>query len=434
MMKTNNTRRAWQDRLQPRDVWVNAYTIVLAISLPLEQMAYHADYQHPLLFIIRWIGYLLLGADVLFRCRGGEYRKPNGAVWLTIDTLAALPLGPLFMQLAPEAPGWTLVIAHLLPLLRVPRLMHFLRAWQQLRPSQTGIRRIASTVLLIALMIHAVGCWQIAVFDQERAGHSVALRYVQAVYWAVATMTTIGYGDVTPDLQQPVELVYTMFIMVLGAAAFGFIIGNIATIMANLDFARNQHLDRMQRINSFLHHHEIPETLRGRMHDYFGYLWQTRRGFNESDILSELPAPIRNEVEYHLRSDIVGKVPLFKGAQEPMVRALVARLTPRVAIPDELIVRRGEIGESMFFIANGTVDVLGTDGQTVATLTDGSFFGEISLLERGPRTANVRAASYCDLYTLEKSALDDVAAEFPEFGAHIRDMAEQRLGRKSATV
>jgi len=146
-----------------------------------------------------------------------------------------------------------------------------------------------------------------------------------------------------------------------------------------------------------------------------------------------LPAPIRNEVEYHLRSDIVGKVPLFKGAQEPMVRALVARLTPRVAIPDELIVRRGEIGESMFFIANGTVDVLGTDGQTVATLTDGSFFGEISLLERGPRTANVRAASYCDLYTLEKSALDDVAAEFPEFGAHIRDMAEQRLGRKSAT-
>lgn len=422
-MNDNSTKRIV--RLDGWDIGLAAFTIVLAVSLPLEQMAYHADYQHPLLWLTRWAGYFLFTFD-WFR------RRHDGGIWRVINPLAALPLGPALLIIAPGLPGWLHVTAHLLPMLRLLRVYVVARVWQEMNPTQTGLRRIATTILFIALMIHWVGCWQIAVYDPHTENASITLRYLQALYWSVTTMTTIGYGDITPDLHRPSALLFSMFIMALGAAAFGFIIGNIATIMANLDFARNQHLDRMQKINSFLRYHNIPARLRDQVHDYFGYLWQTRRGFNEAEILAEMPAPVRREVEYHLRSDIVTKVPFFKGADDNMVRALVARLAPRVAIPGEKIIRRGEIGEAMYFIAAGTVEVLGPDGHPVATLTDGSFFGEIALLERIPRSADVRASTYCDLYTLEKSSLDEVIEQYPAFGRHIRATAGQRHSSRDA--
>ena len=129
----------------------------------------------------------------------------------------------------------------------------------------------------------------------------------------------------------------------------------------------------------------------------------------------------------HLRRDIVAKVPFFQGASNIMLYAIVEHLKPRIALPNEMIIRRGEIGKSMYFIASGRVDVLAADGATpVATLTEGNFFGEIALLEQVPRSADVRSVTYCDLYTLEKTALDDVIEKYPDFGRHIKTMAEQR--------
>ncbi len=428
-----NTSDGWSAWWWGRWMLVTAFTaLALAVCLPLEQMAYHADYTHPLLFAVRWAGYAVFGADLCFRYRRGEYRR--GARlrgWLIPDWLAALPVGPILYRAWPQAPGWLLVVAHLLPIVRLARVYVLSRDWHQAGQTHAGLRRIATTLVFIALLIHWIGCWQLAVFEQD-VGDPLAIRYLRASYWTITTMTTVGYGDITPDHDRSRALLFTMLIMVIGAGAFGFIIGNIATIMTNLDFARNQHLDRMQRINAFMRYNEIPRELRDRVQGYYAYLWQTRRGFDESSVLTELPPAIRMDVELHLRRDIVSKVPFFRGADNNMIRALIARLKPRIALPGEYLIHKGEIGDSMYFIASGSVEVLGPDGQTaVATLGDGSFFGEIALLERQKRMADVRASDYCDLYTLDTAALVEVVKEYPAFGDHLRAMAEQR---KTGTI
>jgi len=422
-----NTTQTAPVSISPRWDLITAITmVVLAISLPLEEMAYHASLTHPVLFVLRWAGYLIFALDFYRRLQRGEYAQGHrGRPWLFADILAALPIGPLLYWLTPSAPAGFLAAAHLLPMLRLARVYVLARAWQQANPSHAGIRRIFSTLVFIALTIHWIGCWQLAVYDQDEST-PFHMRYLQGVYWTVTTMTTIGYGDITPDKEKARQLLFTMLIMAFGAGVFGFIIGNIATIMSNLDFARNQHLDKMQRINTFLRYNKIPPALHQQVHGYYSYLWQTRRGFDEAAVLSELPPAIRTQVEMHLRRDIVAKVPFFRGADARMIRALVAQLKPRIALPGELVIQKGDIGESMFFIANGSVDVMGADGQPVATLNDGNFFGEIALLERCPRGADVQATTYCDLYTLDKSALDHVVTQYPEFGRHIREMADAR--------
>ena len=417
--------------LSKRDKLTISAAAVLAVCLPLEQLTVDGSVAHTVFFVLRWLGYGLFGLDYFFRFRNNEYRKGKpGSGWKVPDALSALPIGPILQWLWAGSPVWLTVMAYLLPIIRLGRVYVVTRTWQQLNPTMTGPRRIFTTLAFIALMMHWIGCWQLAVYEHNLQD-PILLRYVQAAYWTITTMTTIGYGDITPNLENANQLMFTMLIMVIGAGVFGFIIGNIANIMSGLDFARNQHLDKMQRINTFLRYNKIPAPVRDRVHGYYSYLWQTRRGFDEEAVLSDLPPSLRADVEMHLRRDIVTKVPFFRGADQQLTRAIVAQLKPCIAAPGELIIRKGDIGRSMYFIASGTVDVLGDDKQPVATLTDGNFFGEIALLETCPRGADVRAVSYCDLYMLEKSALDHVASQFPDFGHHIRDMADQRKRAKA---
>ena len=128
-----------------------------------------------------------------------------------------------------------------------------------------------------------------------------------------------------------------------------------------------------------------------------------------------------------INREIIEKVPLFQTAGEDLIREIVLNLTPVVFTPGDTIVTAGEVGFQMYFISQGSVDVLSADEQTVyATLTAGQFFGEIALLLSMPRTATIRAREYCDLYRLDKENFDRVIQRYPDFAERINELAEKR--------
>ena len=68
----------------------------------------------------------------------------------------------------------------------------------------------------------------------------------------------------------------------------------------------------------------------------------------------------------------------------------------------------------MFFIAEGSVNVLAADKMTILkTLNKGSFFGEIAIFLNTKRTTFVKSASYCSIYVLTKNDIDNILKSYP---------------------
>ena len=68
--------------------------------------------------------------------------------------------------------------------------------------------------------------------------------------------------------------------------------------------------------------------------------------------------------------------------------------------PGDIIIKEGTIGTKMYFIQEGIVDIVMSNGEVATSLSDGSYFGEICLLTNARRVASVRAETYCNVFSL----------------------------------
>jgi voltage-gated potassium channel len=338
--------------------------------------------------------------------------------WCVIDLLAALPFSLFF--------GNTLL--QLLRLSKLARVVQRMRHWRQREIQNATLLRLIFFVFWLALIAHWLACGWLALRGMPTDTDKWT-SYLQALYWTITTLATVGYGDITPTTNA--QTVYAMTVMILGVGVYGYVIGNVATLLANIDLAKAHYLANLERLSAFMRYRHIPLPLQRRIYDYYAHLWEHRLGYDESTILAELPISLRTEVSLVLKQEFIEKVPFFKGASRDLIRDLALELRPVIFTPGDYIFRAGELGRHMYFISRGTVEVIGANQHTLlATLTDGDFIGEIALLRSQPRTASVRAVDYCDLYALDKATFERILGHYPDFAEHIQEIAKQRQERE----
>ena len=127
-----------------------------------------------------------------------------------------------------------------------------------------------------------------------------------------------------------------------------------------------------------------------------------------------------------LNREVLEKIPLFQGLGEVFLHNLALQLRADIYAPGDLIIRKGETGREMFIISRGTIEVIDDSGKVLNTLSDGAFFGELSLISAQPRTASIRAATPCDMFILDKKTFDQAIKNNPEFLEKIKTVAKER--------
>lgn len=143
--------------------------------------------------------------------------------------------------------------------------------------------------------------------------------------------------------------------------------------------------------------------------------------------LSRRPA-INLELEPEV---MVARVPPFAALSPDELAQISRLLRPVLAVPGETIVRRGQLGDAMYFISSGAVEV--ALSPKPVRLGSGDFFGEMALISGGTRSADITALGFCSLLVLRADDFQALLATSPQLRDHIHDTARKRRDEVTAS-
>ena len=149
-----------------------------------------------------------------------------------------------------------------------------------------------------------------------------------SLYWVVTTMTTVGFGDIKPVTFA--EITMSLVTMLVGATVFSYIVGNMASIVGNLDGRSAAFKSKMDGLMEFMHEHDLPRELRRRIMKFYEYTYAHPTATVADTIVNDLSVSLRADVARHLNRDIVKSVPLFnpEHASPHFVDAALLSLKP----------------------------------------------------------------------------------------------------------
>ncbi|XP_053311156.1 cyclic nucleotide-gated cation channel alpha-3 [Spea bombifrons] len=336
------------------------------------------------------------------------------------------------------------------PELRFNRLLRFARMFEffdrtETRTNYPNIFRIGNLVLYILIIIHWNACIYFAISKAIGFGSDtwvypnishpeygrLARKYIYSLYWSTLTLTTIGE---TPPPVKDVEYLFVVFDFLIGVLIFATIVGNVGAMISNMNASRAEFQAKIDSIKQYMQFRKVTKDLEARVIKWFDYLWTNKKTMDEKEVLKNLPDKLKAEIAINVHLDTLKKVRIFQDCEAGLLVELVLKLRPQVFSPGDYICRKGDIGREMYIIKEGKLAVVADDGVTqFVVLSDGSYFGEISILNiKGSksgnrRTANIRSIGYSDLFCLSKDDLMEALTEYPDAKTALEEKGRQIL-------
>ena len=199
--------------------------------------------------------------------------------------------------------------------------------------------------------------------------------------------------------------------------------------MANLDTRSLKLKGRISALNEFAKTTKLSEDLKQKIksHILSSYEENNFSWFDQDSLMNELPSSLRAEVSLHMHHKIVEKVYFFQDKDPGFISYMVPKLKPISLQPGDFLYKQLEYPDEVYFLTKGRVNLLTYNGLVFKTYVQGSYFGEVEILENKTRSCTVQAhLEGAEFLVLSKRHFFMLIDEFPKIGEEIKETARLR--------
>uniref|UniRef100_A0A3B3VHC2 Potassium voltage-gated channel, subfamily H (eag-related), member 3 n=1 Tax=Poecilia latipinna TaxID=48699 RepID=A0A3B3VHC2_9TELE len=301
--------------------------------------------------------------------------------WLFVDLVAALPFDLLY------AFNVTVVSSLVVHLLKTVRLLRLLRLLQKLeRYSQYSAVVLTLLMSMFALLAHWMACVWYYIGRKEieslgssdigwlyelakhygnisgsgglkmlGGGPSTRSSYVTALYFALSSLTSVGFGNVSANTDA--EKIFSICTMLIGALMHAVVFGNVTAIIQRMYSRRSLYHTRTKDLKDFIRVHRLPKALEQRMLECFQTTWSVNNGIDVNELLKDFPDELRADIAMHLNKELL-QLPLFESASRGCLRSLSLIIKTSFCAPGEFLIRQGDALQAIYFVCSGSMEVL----------------------------------------------------------------------------
>lgn len=356
------------------------------------------------------------------------------STWAFIDLAATVPID----LIRPDVKWFRLF--RLLRLLRLPRVSkNFDEIVKYLRFDPSVMRLVKLLVFLI-LMLHCFACayWficSLSDFNDTWAPVNIddtdplLTQYFRAILWAIWATTGTGFiGEPNSGLQT----LYHCTVTFIGVLVYAFIIGSASSAMSDMDSSSKGRRLRLQQIQEYLAQRGLEPQFIAQIVRYYQYCWERHLDTGQDTIFDGLHSTLKRSMDIAIMENVILQVPMFRDISTQCLEKVIEYMQPRIYLPGEWVLIKGEWGEEMFFVLRGKFEVIPEITKpALIVLHKGQSFGEMSLLLRKKRNSSVRSINHGELMCLKKQAFMKILKHFPIFAISLQKWAPHiRLSKK----
>ena len=356
-------------------VWFDRFLIVLivtnVIAVILETVDQISEVYSDFFFVFELFSVAIFSIEYLMRLwtivdgPNANFRAPvAGRLRYALTPMALIDIAAILPFYLSVFIGIDLRFMRVFRLLRLLKLTRYSTAMHMLGATLYTQRRALLAALMIVFMTLILTSSVIYLFEKDAQPEAFG-SIPEAMWWGLATLTTVGYGDIYPITL--VGKIFGSIVMILGIGIFALPVGILAT------------------------------------------------GFAEEIRKREFVASWR----------MVASVPFFAFLDALKISEIADLLELKRVPADFLIINEGDPADAIYFLSIGQVQVELSSGPI--TLGAGDFFGEIALLKECKRTASVRSISPCELMVLSVQDFQALLRANPETNASLHEVMETRL-------
>ncbi|CAD8122719.1 unnamed protein product [Paramecium sonneborni] len=307
----------------------------------------------------------------------------------------------------------------------VNKTSNMIKEYLQLEPSKLAKYRLLTVMLTIIWLCHLFACLFFFVGRRQKYGNPSWLNscnvvimnggyedmpifelHLYSFYWAVTTMITVGYGDVTP--MNFWEVFVTVITQLISCIVFAYSVNAIWEMIYSQNESKQKFQKYVNAIQRFMVEHNVDRKLKARIEAYLFHLWQTEKARDyelEKAMILKLAPALREELIYQTLGKMLKHNNSFSCFSQDFLMQLAQEIQQQYYSQEEnIFLEREEIDDfPLYFLDKGQVEIfLDSEKRIKLHIIKSGIFGIIGFITGHKRTASARCLTYSVIYKLSR--------------------------------